>query len=167
MLVDPYSKFFFVVSDLSIMIGGDSDPDRYCFLPYVRAIYVLRHHRRNGLQGRILEEMKDLSDDVGQSFSIVADPFDLTGVGREVTAHEAIRKFYTNDICPTEDYTNDLIKQRDRFLGAGLWNVRFDNAQITEPYQHFVYPSRKENEDNLCLFKENELNYIVNTKKIM
>jgi len=165
-LVDPYSKFFFVVSDLTILFQSEFDQDKYCFLPYVRMIWVARHHRKRGIQSRILDEMKSISDDVAESFSITADPFDLTGSGREVTALDGIRKLYENDICPTENYLSDLVKQRDRFINAGFDNVRFGNAQITEPYQHFVYISKNDTDRNRSIFRENTVSYIVNTEKI-
>tara|TARA_Y100000361_G_C11159406_1_gene346214 strand:+ start:107 stop:739 length:633 start_codon:yes stop_codon:yes gene_type:complete len=165
-LVDPYSKFFFVVSDLAILFSSEFDSDKYCFLPYVRMIWVARHQRSRGLQRRILEEMKEVSDDVGQSFAVVADPFELTGTGREVTAYDGIRKLFENDISPTQNYMWDLVKQRERFINAGLYNVKFGNAQISEPYQHFVYVSKRETEENISILKENELTYIVNPEKI-
>ena len=165
-LVDPYSKFFFVVTDLAIMFMSKSDEGKYCFLPYIRMIWVAKHQRGKGLQRTILDEMKDISDDVGESFAIVADPFLLTGNGPEVTAYDAIRKLLENDICPTDNYQWDLVKQRERFIGAGFDNVEFGNAQISEPYQHFVYVSKKESPSNKCIFEENTLNYIVNTEKI-
>ena len=165
-LVDPYSKFFLVVTDLAIMFISKSNGNNYCFLPYVRMIHCVRHQRGKGIQRRILEEMKDISDDVGESFAIVADPFELTGNGPEVTAYDAIRKLFENDIGPTDKYIWDLVKQRERFIGAGFDNVEFGNARLTEPYQHFVYVSKKETPRNKPIFEENTLNYIVNTEKI-
>jgi hypothetical protein len=165
-LVDPYSKFFFVVTDLSIMFNSKSDDDKYCFLPYIRMIWVAKHRRGKGIQRKILDEMKDISDDVAESYCIVADPFKLDGAGPEVTAYDGIRKLYQNDTVSTDNYMWDLVKQRERFIGAGLDNVEFGNASITEPYQHFVYVSKNETPDNISIFKENTLNYIVNTEKI-
>ena len=54
MLVDPYQKFFVTVSDLAILFESQVDSNRYVVLPYVRMIYVVRHHRGKGIQHGLL-----------------------------------------------------------------------------------------------------------------
>ena len=166
MLVDPYQKFFLVVSDLAILFESQVDSDRYTVLPYVRMIYTVRQHRSKGIQRALLEELKAIADDVGQSFSIVADPFVLGGTQRELNAYEAIGKLEHNGEHPTENYMADLVKQTQRFKAAGLTNVKFSNASVTEPFQQFVYVSANENPLRLEILNENKVEYLINYSEL-
>jgi len=166
MLVDPYQKFFLVVSDLAILCESQVDSDRYTVLPYVRMIYTVRQHRSKGIQRALLEELKAIADDVGQSFSIVADPFVLGGTQRELNAYEAIGKLEHNGEHPTENYMADLVKQTQRFKAAGLTNVKFSNASVTEPFQQFVYVSANENPLRLEILNENKVEYLINYSEL-
>ena len=166
MLVDPYQKFFIVATDLCIIFESKLDSDNYVALPYVRMIHVVSHQRRRGLQGRILEELKGIADDVGESFSIVADPFVLGGDERELNAYQCIAKLEQNGEEQPDNYTQALVSQTKRFKSAGLTNVKFSNAQITEPYQQFVYVSKNEDPARREILNENKVHYLIDYKKL-
>jgi len=166
MLVDPAKKFFVTVSDKTILFRHKKHPENFVFLPYVRMIYVVRHHRGKGVQRGLLEEFKTISDDVGESFAICADPFVLNGTDREMDAHQAMVKLWNRGEQPTEHWLKDLEKQRQRFFSAGLHNIQFGNAQVTEPFQQFVYPSKNEDICNLNVFAQHECHYTVDYEKL-
>ena len=91
-LVDPYQRFFFTVADKSILFEDHKHRSNFLYLPYVRMIYTVPHHRRKGIQKQILNDLKDVSDNCGHSFCICADPFQLKGFGRETNAKECLLK---------------------------------------------------------------------------
>jgi hypothetical protein len=69
--------------------------------------------------------------------AIFADPFRVSGFGRETTASEALVKFMQNGYEPTDNWMDDLYKQRKRFLELGFFNTKYAHAEVTKPYQHF------------------------------
>lgn len=174
--IDPYQRFFFSMLDshceFRADIGdyidketGELDKEYYSIgtasieLPVFRVIYTLRHHRGKGIQQRILEEVKEVSDACGESFAIFADPFIISGFGREVTASEALMKFVRNGYEPTPEWADDLYKQRRRFLATGFNNVKYPQAQLTQPYQHFVYISRNAAPEERKLLESLKVHY--------
>lgn len=128
-------------------------------LPTLRMIYIVPHHRGNGLQRRILEEVKEAADRTGESISIFADPIKLSGYGRETNAVECLQKLEANGYEPADDYAYALHKQRMSFLKAGFRNVKYADARITQPYQSFVYVNSKASQEERDLFDELEVFY--------
>lgn len=186
--LDPYGNFFFTLSDnhskydLCTMdyIREDATEEEieawfkgpafeeYCkvnttvWLPICRCIYVVKHKRQKGYQRRLIKELMDVSDRVGQGFCIFADPFVLGGHGREVTAREAFLKMVQSELGKPEDYEYCLWKQRNAFLSYGLKNVRCNDSNFMskEQYKSFVYVNAQAGEKERRLFEELELNYI-------
>jgi len=165
-LVDPYQRFFVVASDLAILFESQIDSDRYVVLPYIRMIFVVRHRRGTGIQSGLLEELKSVSDSVAESFAIVASPFVLCGTGRETNAYEAIGKLTEFGETETENYTSDLVRQTRRFKAAGLTNIKFSNASVTEPFQHYVYVATTEPPERAEILMENAVEYVIDEEKL-
>lgn len=129
------------------------------YLPTLRIIYVCPHHRQKGIQAKALELLKEIADEVGESFSLFTEPLVLSGYGRETNAVECMIKLDQNNYERPEDFNYQLWKQRNRMLKAGLTNVRYSGAQVTEPYQSFVYINKQATEEEVNLFKALEVNY--------
>jgi hypothetical protein len=129
-------------------------------------IYTVPHHRRKGIQNRILNDLKDVSDSCGHSFCICADPFQLKGFGRETNAKESLLKMVNNDTEPVDNWLVECQRQRERFLSEGFINVPFDNARYTERFQQFVYVSRGANPDEWALLLNNQVSFEVDYKKL-
>lgn len=128
-------------------------------LPTLRMIYIVPHHRRKGLQRRLLEEVKEAADRTGESIAIFADPMKLSGYGRETNAVECLQKLEANGYEPADDYAFALHKQRMSFLKAGFRNIRYTDARVTQPYQSFVYVNKQATEKERALFDELEVFY--------
>ena len=90
----------------------------------------------------------------------------MGGTQRELNAYEAFGKLEQNGDYPTENYMVDLVKQTQRFKAAGLTNVKFTNASVTEPFQQFVYVSANEEPLRMEILKENKVEYLVNYSKL-
>lgn len=174
--VDPYKKFFFSMLDslcefkldLADYIDEDkreidkeylSIPCTVVELPVFRVIYTVRHHRGKGIQRTILEEIKGVADECGESFAIFADPFKISGAGRELNASEALVKFLQNGYEPTDNWIDDLYKQRKRFLELGFINAKCVEATLTKPFQHFVYISKQARPEERKLLESLQVHY--------
>jgi len=174
--IDPYQKFFFSMLDsgCEFRLGfadfineetGELDEEFFStrrtdvVLPVFRVIYTVRHHRGKGIQRQILEEIKGVADECGESFAIFADPFKLSGFGSELNASEALVKFVQNGYEPTDNWMDDLCKQRKRFLELGFINAKCADATLTEPYQHFAYVSRNARTEERQLLESLEVHY--------
>ena len=176
--MDPYQRFFFAILDcqaeykLDIMdyIGEEYEYDSELMrhyrendtsitLPTFRIFWTVPHHRGKGIQRKVLDEIKKASDEVKESFCIYADPFKLSGLGRETNAWEGLQKLEENGYEPTDNYGHDLYKQRKRFLDLGFWNCKYADAQITQPYQQFVYVNQNAPEEEVKLFLQLRRHY--------
>lgn len=135
------------------------DNNHTVHLPTLRIIYVVPHHRGKGIQKRVLGELKEIADEVGESFALFTEPLILSGYGRETNAVECMAKLDQNNYEPPEDYNLQLWKQRNRMLAAGLTNVKYVNAQITKPYQSFVYINKNAPPEEVALFNELKVHY--------
>jgi GNAT superfamily N-acetyltransferase len=174
--VDPYQKFFFSMLDSSCEFQldiadyiddetGELNEEYFSIerttveMFVFRVIYTVPHHRGKGIQRRILEEIKGVADDCGESFAIFADPFRISGFGRETTASEALVKFTQNGYEPTDNWTDSLYKQRKRFLELGFFNTKYAHAEVTKPYQHFVYISENAPPEERKLLQSLQVHY--------
>lgn len=174
--VDPYQKFFFSILDTACEFRldladffneetGELDEEYFTtgrtdvVLPVFRVIYTVRHHRGKGIQRRVLEEIKGVADDCGESFAIFADPFRISGFERELNASEALVKFVQNGYEQTNKWVDDLYKQRKRFLELDFINVKCSSATLTEPYQHFVYISKNARPEEQELLQSLQVHY--------
>jgi GNAT superfamily N-acetyltransferase len=174
--VDPYQKFFFSMLDsvCEFRLGfgdfineetGELDEEFFStrrtdvVLPVFRVIYTVRHHRGKGIQRRVLEEIKGVADECGESFAIFADPFKISGFGRELNASEALVKFVQNGYEQTDNWMDDLYKQRKRFLELGFINAKCVHATLTEPFQHFVYISKNARKEEQELLESLQVHY--------
>ena len=129
------------------------------YLPTLQIIYVCPHHRQKGIQAAALKQLKEIADDVGESFSLFTEPLILSGYGRETNAVECMAKLDQNNYERPPDFNQQLYKQRNRMLKAGLRNIKFNKAQITMPWQSFVYVNKKATAEELLLYKELEVSY--------
>ncbi len=178
-LVDGYQRYFLRMLDigaeykLDIMDYMEEEFDfdsplqtRYrennhsIFLPTLRLVYVVPHHRGKGIQRQVLNELKAIADEVGESFALFTDPLILSGRGRETNAVECMAKFDQNGHEPPEDYMYQLWKQRKRMLDTGLTNVKYTDAQVTEPCQSFVYINKQASPQERGLFNELKREYL-------
>ena len=174
--LDPYKKFFFAMLDsvcefkldLADYIDeetGELDEEYFStgrtdvVLPVFRVIYTVPHHRGKGVQRRILEEIKGVADECGESFAIFADPFKISGIGSELNASEALVKFAQNGYEPTDNWMDDLCKQRKRFLELGFINAKCADATLTRPYQHFVFISKTARPEEQQLLESLQVHY--------
>ena len=178
--IDPYENFFFSIADLHdsgvwehdmgefLTEDGTIDeaywdmPLRRVELPVIRVIYIIPHRRRQGRLQRIAEDIKEVSDATGESIALFADPFRISGYGRELNARESFKKFMENGYEPTENFAHDLIKLRSRYMDLGFRNIKFSNAQLTKPYQHLAYISKNAPAAERQLLESLEVEYVVN-----
>jgi GNAT superfamily N-acetyltransferase len=107
--------------------------------PVLRAIYVLKDFRSRGLQKELLDSIKELSEESGESFIAIADPFKIKNCPYEHTAKEAFSKLIHNGYTRPADWLTSVFRQCRRFRAAGLRNFVFRDARITRPFQHFIY----------------------------
>lgn len=176
LFIDPYGKFFFTLSDTGVPFKVEPDDcidiDEWISLkvkeynlPIIRMIYVVPHQRRRGLQKRIVNEVIAIAEAVGNSFCIFADPFKLSGYGRETTALEGYHKLRENGFEEADRYWTSLNKQRERFFEYGLYNVELHCARHTGASQHFVYLHSRESEENIEMLSKLQRFYEFNEAK--
>ena len=176
LFMDPYGKFFFTLSDTGVpfTVGLDDveDTDEYLKLkvteynlPIIRMIYVVPHQRNRGIQKRIITEVQRIADEEQNSFCIFADPFKLSGYGRETTALEGYHKLSENGFEVADRYWTSLQKQRQRFLDLGFYNCQLHCAKHTGPSQHFVYVHCREEEDNIEMLSKLQRFYTFNEER--
>ena len=177
--IDPYQNFFFSIADIHdggvwqhdigdfLTEEGELDeaywqmPIRRVHLPVIRAIYVIPHRRGQGRLQRIIEDIKEVADATGENVALFADPFKISGYGRELNAIEAFKKFMENGYEQTEKFARDLINLRSRYMDLGFRNIKFSNAQMTKPYQHLAYISKNSSPDVRQLLESLEVEYVV------
>lgn len=173
--LDVQNRYFFTMlqrkvqySRLQTLEIDDWDPGTPLFydVPILRAVYTVKHHRGKGLQAGLLDQLKAWSEEYAEAFAVYADPYQLKRNGLpERNAAEALIKFqYGYD--PTDNYNIDLVKQRERFMDAGLRNIRFEDARYTQPFQQFAYVPSTLDEAHQQLFDDLELFYMVDYEKL-
>ena len=173
-MLDSYSEFSLDLADYLPEVEDEAEASdwlesesyrRYnaanhtAYLPTLQIIYVCPHHRGKGIQAAALKQLKEIADDVGESFSLFCEPLILSGYGRESNAVECMAKLDQNNYERPQDFNQQLYKQRNRMLKAGLRNIKFNKAQITMPWQSFVYVNKKATPEELLLYKELEVSY--------
>ncbi len=173
-MLDSYSEFSLDLADYMPEVEDEAEARNWLesesyrrydeanhtvFLPTLQIIYVCPHHRGKGIQAAALEQLKEIADDVGESFSLFTEPLILSGYGRETNAVECMTKLDQNNYERPPDFNQQLWKQRNRMLKAGLRNIKFNKAQITQPWQSFVYVNKKATAEELLLYKELEVSY--------
>ena len=176
LFMDPYGKFFFTLSDTGVpfTVGIDDVDDAEEFLklkvleynlPIIRMIYVVPHQRNRGIQKKIITEVQEIAEKVGNSFCIFADPFKLSGFGRETTALEGYHKMRENGFESADNYWQSLNKQRERFFSLGFYNCELHCARHTGPSQHFVYIHSRELDDNIEMLAKLQRFYTFDIEK--
>ena len=173
--IDVHNRYFFTMLQRKVsysrmmtmnMDAWDPGTPLSHDVPILRAVYTVRHHRGKGLQATLIQQLIEWAEEYGEAFAVYADPYQLKRNGMpERNATEALCKFqYGYD--PTDNYVYDLVKQRQRFLDAGLRNIKFEDARYTEPFQQFAYVPSTIGDDIQQLFDDLEVFYIVDEDKI-
>lgn len=144
--IDPYNKFFFSMLDCSMRFRIEETTSGYdgataVLVPVIRAIYVTKFHRGKGIQERLIREIMGASHSTGTSLGIIADPFEIvTDGGYSLhNSREALLAFIQCGYRPADNYLYDLAIQRQRFMRLGFRNCRLLDAEVTAPFQHFLY----------------------------
>ena len=121
---------------------NDIPPPEPCpsFLASImKVFYIPPRHRGRGLQGMFLDYILSVSEEESEPVASFVDPFAINGENYGDNASTSFVKFLQDGISPTENWISDSVKQRDRFLKAGFKNVKYEEAQVTQPWQQFLY----------------------------
>jgi hypothetical protein len=155
------------VKDLEIYGETFQLPDfEPMFVPIIRAFYVPAANRGRNLQASFFDFIKSVADQTGESFAIFADPFEITNCPQSANARQALVYFCEHGYHQPARWMKLFVKQRQRFLDAGFLNVKYNNAQVTEPWQQFFYLSKKATDEERRLVDALLLEYEVNWKKL-
>lgn len=148
--LDKRKRYFFSFTDSVCNIPGNPavlskeeraniGEDFYVFAPILQAIYCLKDWRGYGLQKEIIESLKEVSDETGECIVAVADPYVINDSVYESNIKNALFRFMTNGYRRPYNWKDLVLRQCDSFLGYGFENFVLPNAQITKPFQQFVY----------------------------
>ena len=147
---DDRQRYFFSFTDAVCNLPGDPsaltkeereevDEDFYVFAPILQAIYCLKDWRGYGLQKEIIESLKEVSEETGECIVAVADPYIINDSCYEYNIKHALYYFMTNGYRRPDNWRDLVIRQCDSFLSYGFENFVLPNAEITKPFQQFVY----------------------------
>lgn len=118
---------------------GRVDLDFTVFAPILQAVYCLKDWRGYGLQKELFQSLKEVSDETGECFVAISDPYVIVDSCYENNIKEACFRFLSNGYVRPTYWKEAVIRQCDKFLEYGLENFPLPDAVFTKPFQHFIY----------------------------
>ena len=148
---------FFVFHDSDLPLYADctrlSEEDKatmsdfFVYVPWLMCIYVCELWRGEGRQKRIFNRIIELSEETGEPFYAVADPFVLKKRASSHDVRPPMISFYEHGHERPDNWCDLVKKQINRFQSYGMKNFVLPTASQTEPFQHYVYvPSTVSND---------------------
>ena len=131
-------------------------------VPTIRVIYVPMRHRGRRIQSKLLDYLKSVADESGESMGIFADAFELCGANIRESSTDSFIRYTEIGIEKPDDWIYQTAIQRERFLKAGFENVHYHQSFLTEPWQQFVYASKNCTDDERELIDNLKIEYKVN-----
>ena len=113
-----------------------------------------------------LDYILSIAEEEAEPVAASVDPFAIHGENYGDSASSAFLKFLQDGISPTENWISDSVKQRDRFLKAGFKNVKYEEAQVTQPWQQFLYMPTTAPDSYQETVNRLELNYTVDLERL-
>ena len=121
--------------------------DFYLYVPWLMCLYVAELWRGEGRQKMIFSRIIELSEVTGEPFYAVADPFVLCKRKISHDVRPDFVSFYEHGHKRPKNWCDLVKKQIRRFQSYGLQNFVLPSADLTEPFQHYVYvPSTASND---------------------
>jgi hypothetical protein len=122
--------------------------DFYLYVPWLMCVYVCELWRGEGRQKMIFNRIIELSEVTGEPFYAVADPFVLNKRRISHDVRPAFVSFYEHGHKRSKDWCQLVEKQVDRFKSYGMKNFVLPTAELTEPFQHWIYIPSTASEDH-------------------
>jgi len=134
--------------------------------PILKVIYVPPRHRGRNLQAKFLDYVLSVSEEECEPLAVFCDPFEINEISFADGAKQAQAKFVVNGINTPDNWMYQCAVQRERFLKAGFRNVRYHEAQVTQPWQQFAYMPSDAKQEYHDLMDALELHYEVQWDKL-
>ena len=109
------------------------------FIPWLQAIYTCRNYRGQGIQSEIIKKIIDISEDTGEIWGAVADPFKPKAGVLGINAKDCFRAFHKHGYRRPDDWDSQVVAQCQRFKKYGMQNYELLDYSLTKPFQHWVY----------------------------
>ena len=166
---DKQKRFFFTFTDSIVEIKGDitsvnrkdikvNNGGFAFYAPILRAVYVCKSHRKYGLMSSLFNSLNDVSEETGQPYVSIADPFVLVDSPYEHSANEAFLKFMKTGHRRPDNWNVEVFKQCKRFEGYGLQNFVLPEYEYTQPFQHYIYVPDSAMDNNKLAIKSLQAN---------
>jgi len=137
-----YANMLNVTDEERMNVNGD-----LAFMsPILRSVYVLKSYRRKGLQSKLLQELNSISEQTGEPYIAIADPFKIKNSRYEHCIEEAWRLFLTEGYERPHTWKKDVEIQCGQFGKNKLKRFVLDEYEITKPFQHFIYVPNSAND---------------------
>jgi hypothetical protein len=126
----------------------ESMSEFFLYVPWLMCVYTAEVFRGQGKQKMIFNRIIELSEQTGESFYAVADPFVLNRRNISSDVRSGFESFYRYGHKRPDNWCELVKKQIDRFQKYGLQNFVLHNAELTEPFQHYIYCPSTASEDH-------------------
>lgn len=147
---DKYKRFFFTFTDgitpvYSNMLHVTDEEkntvngDLAFMSPILRAVYVLKGFRGQGLQTKLLQELNSVAEETAEPYIAIADPFRIVNSRYENCIKRAWYLFMKNGYERPHTWKKDVKSQCVQFGKNNLQRFVLDDYELTEPWQHFIY----------------------------
>jgi hypothetical protein len=113
--------------------------DFYLYVPWLMCLYVCELWRGKGRQKMIFNRIIELSEVTGEPFYAVADPFVLCKRKISNDIRPEFLSFHEHGHKRPDNWCEMVEKQVGRFQSYGLQNFVLPSAELTEPFQHWIY----------------------------
>ena len=116
--------------------------------PWIMCMYTARHRRGQGNQRRIMERIIEISEETGECFHGVADPFRLNGGVLGYDVRDSFMSFIEHGHRRPDNWCELVKKQINRLKSYGFRNFELPDYSLTKPFQHFCYVPESANKDH-------------------
>ena len=173
---DKSKRFFFTFTDGITSVYANmlnvtdeermnTEGDLAFMSPILRAVYVLKGHRGKGLQSKLLQDLNSISEETGEPYIAIADPFKIKNSRYENCIKEAWRLFMTEGYERPHTWKKDVEIQCVQFGKNNLQRFVLDSYELTKPFQHYIYiPESANNGIKLTIKSIQRANNIVDIR---
>ena len=113
--------------------------DFYVYVPWLMCVYVCDLRRGEGKQKMIFNRIIELSEVTGEVWYAVADPYELNQRAISHDVRQPMVSFHDHGHKRPDNWCDLVKKQIKRFQSYGMKNFVLPTAELTEPFQHYVY----------------------------
>ena len=117
----------------------------------LRTVWTCEMYRKSGTQERLIEEIKEISEQTRRPFCVYAYPFQINNCRYTQSGRDALCKFLMNSYSKSRNYDSDLPKQIKRFRSMGFQNIDMEGF-YTDPEARFIYlPSTASQDEKITI----------------